>query len=128
MLQTPLTSKWELVSDADNENVSNGVHSTLASLPGGIDGRAVDPIPEWKRDAMKGNGEAMLYLGRCYEEGMLGLSVNMKQAVRWYRASADTGNPHGLDALGTCYCFGSGVGKNVSSVLVTLSSQGLPIS
>ena len=45
----------------------------------------------------------MVALGISYEEGKDGLSVDKKQAVKWYQKAAALGHPRGMLRLGLAY-------------------------
>ena len=50
--------------------------------------------------------------GRDYYKGRNGVAKDFKQAVFWYRKSADQGNAWGQCDLGHCYEKGLGVAKD----------------
>ena len=59
-------------------------------------------------EAAKGNVNAMLTLGRFYEQGV-GVSRNYTKAMEWYDKAAKAGQPEGYYNLGVCYEIGMGV-------------------
>ena len=67
-----------------------------------------DDIEELKQEAVNGNHAAQNTLGDCYFEGE-DVRKNYKEAVRWYRASAEQGNSCAQFSLGYCYYYGNGV-------------------
>ena len=67
-----------------------------------------DDIEELKQEAINGNHAAQNTLGDCYYDGE-DVRKNYKEAVRWYRASAEQGNSCAQFSLGYCYYLGNGV-------------------
>jgi TPR repeat protein len=59
--------------------------------------------------ALSGDAEAQFELGKNYETGRIGLPKDFAQAERWYRASANQGDPYAEASLGLLYQFGKGV-------------------
>ena len=59
--------------------------------------------------AFSADGQAAL--GKCYFEGK-GVTQDYKEAVKWYRKSADQGSADGQILLGWCYANGTGVSKD----------------
>ena len=59
--------------------------------------------------ALRGDAEAQFELGKNYETGRIGLPKDFAQAERWYRASANQGDPYAEASLGLLYQFGKGV-------------------
>ena len=57
------------------------------------------------------HGDWQFHLGECYYHGR-GLRKNYKEAIKYYRQSANQGSPSGQNALGSCYSRGHGVPKN----------------
>lgn len=55
--------------------------------------------------------EAQYHLGKMYEQGY-GVTKDYKEAVIWYRKSAEHGNPAGQYMLGYMYHKGLGGWKN----------------
>lgn len=47
-------------------------------------------------------------LGVCNELGK-GVEKNLKEAVKWYKLSADEGSSFGQYNLGWCYYYGQGI-------------------
>ena len=58
-------------------------------------------------EAEKGSGNAMLALGRFYEQGV-GVARNYTKAMEWYEKAAKAGQPEGYYNLGVCYEIGMG--------------------
>jgi TPR repeat protein len=89
-----------------------GAGSTLADMEAGIAaykrGDYVAAWAAWRPLASEGNAEAQYYLGHLYAEGE-GVTRDMGQAVRWFRAAAEQGEPYGQFALGYVYEHGQGV-------------------
>lgn len=69
-------------------------------------------------EAEKGNGNAMLTLGRFYEQGV-GTARNYTKALEWYGKAAAAGQAEGHYNVGVCYEVGMGavsdMGKAVQS-------------
>ena len=59
-------------------------------------------------EAGKGNADAMLNLGRFYEQGV-GIARNYTKALEWYEKSAKAGLAAGYYNVGVCYEIGMGV-------------------
>ena len=68
-------------------------------------------FPFAEKAATAGSVNAGLLLGRFYHFG-IGVPVNLKEAVRWYRQSADRGLEDGQRHLAYMYEFGLGVQKD----------------
>ncbi len=68
--------------------------------------------------AQKGDAEAQFELGKNYETGRIGLPKDLAQAERWYRASANQGDPFAEASLGILYQFGKGVTQDSVQALM----------
>ena len=68
--------------------------------------------------ALKGDAEAQFELGKNYETGRIGLPKDFVQAERWYRASANQGDPYAQASLGLLYQFGKGVHADLVQALM----------
>jgi len=68
--------------------------------------------------ALKGDAEAQFELGKNYETGRIGLPKDLVQAERWYRASAEQGDPYAEASLGLLYQFGKGVRADAVQALM----------
>lgn len=55
-------------------------------------------LPLFKESAKHGSGEAMVYIGYMYGQG-LGVTRDSAEAVRWYRKAADAGNKSAIKRL-----------------------------
>ena len=55
--------------------------------------------------------EAQFNLGLCYEKGR-GVEKDTREAVKWFRKSAEQGHADAQLALGYCYVIGEGVIQN----------------
>ena len=76
-----------------------------ASLPAwGFDG--ID-IPELKKQAEQGNPDAQSKLGVMYATGV-GMKMDKKEAVKWYKKSAGQSDPVGMWNLAFMYIKGEG--------------------
>lgn len=69
--------------------------------------------PPLRERAAKGDAEAQFLLGRNYEAGRSGLKKDPAEAARWYRLSAEQGDPWAQASLGLLYRFGKGVEKDL---------------
>ena len=65
----------------------------------------------FRKAAEKGDAEAQLNLGLCYDNGR-GVEKNNFEAAKWFRKSAEQGNVKAQFFLGMCYFSGVGVTKN----------------
>ena len=72
-----------------------------------------DPIiqKEVILDAKLGDAIAQYNLGLMYENGQ-GVPQDFKEAVKWYRKSAEQGDADAQSMVGVCYADGLGVAKN----------------
>lgn len=61
--------------------------------------------------AEKGNTDAQVMLGNCYENG-LGLGMSPQIACQWYALAAEQGNARAMAKLGYAYAVGNGVPMN----------------
>ena len=73
---------------------------------------AVALLPWLRYEAYRGSSLHALHgLGVCHEHG-LGVAVDEKAAVMWYRVAADQGHPRAQFNLANCYRYGEGVDNN----------------
>jgi TPR repeat protein len=68
-------------------------------------------VEHYRKMAETGNVEAQYKLARRYEEG-LGVSMDYKEAARWYLKAAKNGNAQAQHKLGIMYTLGKGVQKD----------------
>jgi len=66
--------------------------------------------------ARKGDAAAQLKLGEMYDLGE-GVPQDYKEAVKWYRLSAEQGNPAARFALAEMYKNGDGVPKDIQAAI-----------
>ncbi|MDA8959707.1 sel1 repeat family protein [bacterium] len=66
------------------------------------------PIELHRRDAQEGSAIAQILLGVRYYFGA-GVSIDYKEAVKWWRKAADQGDASAQFNLGLCYANGDGV-------------------
>jgi TPR repeat protein len=59
--------------------------------------------------AEQGDAAAQFMLGDIYDGGQYGVDENLSEAVKWFRLSAEQGNPEAADRLATRYDVGNGV-------------------
>ncbi len=67
------------------------------------------PRPSLRERAAKGDPEAQFNLAKNYEAGRGGLKRDYVEAERWYRRSAEQGDPFAQASLGLLFRFGKGV-------------------
>ena len=65
-------------------------------------------VPLFKKAAARGNTDAQLMLGKCYDFGY-GVRKDPAEAVVWYTKAAQAGNADAQINLASCYYFGAGV-------------------
>ena len=73
-------------------------------------------LTHFKKAAEKGDLDASVEVGICYEEGQ-GVEKNLKLAFKNYERAADKGHPRGMRHLGYCYFNGQGVTRDVYKAL-----------
>lgn len=71
---------------------------------------------EMLKRAEAGNAEEQHNLGKCYENGN-GVTVDYKEAVKWYRKAAEQGNSDSQCDLGFCCERGKGVTPDYKEAL-----------
>ena len=59
--------------------------------------------------ALKGDATAQLFVGNSYSVGFSGRAIDYKEAVKWYRLSAEQGKANAQANLGFMYDNGQGV-------------------
>ena len=74
-----------------------------------------------REKAEEGDGNAMHFIGTCYQFGTNGLAVEKAQARAWYERSAAAGYPEGIAAFGQCLLIGVGGPKEVVRVMVNVT-------
>lgn len=67
-------------------------------------------------EAEKGNGNAMLTLGRFYEQGV-GTARNYTKALEWYGKAATAGQAEGHYNMGVCYEVGMGAASDMGKAV-----------
>jgi TPR repeat protein len=67
-------------------------------------------------NAGKGQSQAMLNLGRLYEEG-IGVPRNFTKALEWYQKAADAGEKEAYMRLGLCYEIGMGAAADMGRAI-----------
>ena len=84
----------------------------LALLPmqafAGMTPKEVKAFEGFKALAERGDAEAQLNLGLCFDNGS-GVAKDQVQAVSWYRKAAEKGYAKAQYRLGFCYRYGLGV-------------------
>src|SRR5690606_12071513 len=61
---------------------------------------------------MKGNSQAMYYLGEYYYNGYGHIVVDFEEAFKWYMKAAEKGNIDAQYEVASCYYNGIGVERN----------------
>lgn len=74
-------------------------------------GERVRAIEAWRAQAEQGDGEASLFLGYIYSNG-LGVTADDRQAADWYRRAAEFGQPEAQYELALMYELGIGVERD----------------
>lgn len=69
-----------------------------------------------QESAKKKDPEALNALGYCYELG-LGTTINLAEAMRWYKRGAAAGNADAMHNVASLYVTGDGVPKDPKQVL-----------
>lgn len=77
---------------------------------------ATSRFPEWLRQAERGNPIGQLFVGRCYQEGLV-VERDATAAIDWLKKSADNGNSFAQVALAYGYSDGVGVERDLSESL-----------
>ena len=73
--------------------------------------QAAPNLDALKKKAENGDNRAAILVGHTYRDGK-GVKTDYKEALKWYRLSADTGNGDGLDNVGFMHLRGWGVPEN----------------
>ncbi len=92
VVDVKITKTWNKKGEISNPPCREGVQEL-------IDGLLLTP-------------EQMYFKGSDYYYGRNGVAKDFKQAVFWYRKSADQGNASAQNSLGYCYYKGHGVAKD----------------
>jgi len=64
-----------------------------------------------KKAAREGKSDAMVWLGKMYEDGK-GVGQDYSKAMEWYIKAANMGDPDAMNNMGAMYHEGKGIGKN----------------
>ena len=67
--------------------------------------------PDWLKDAEAGDPEAQYYAGFNYATGRY-VSLDLQEAMKWYRRAAQQGHVEAQHNLGYRYATGKGVARN----------------
>ena len=79
--------------------------------------RNEDIVVAYRKSAEMGNPEAMCFLGEWYQYGEKGLSVDIHEAFRWWKKSAEIGYYQAQYKIGDCYDFAKGVAEDKKEAL-----------
>lgn len=71
---------------------------------------------KWKKEAAEGKAEAQFELALMYERGN-GVTKDVAEAAKWYRAAAEQGFAKAQTNLGICYRNGEGVTRDYAEAL-----------
>jgi hypothetical protein len=63
--------------------------------------------------AAKQNGQSNYSIGKIYQEGLGGLTINVKEAIKYFEMACDAGSSSAFVDLGKIYAEGNGVTKNI---------------
>ncbi|MFM7844116.1 MAG: tetratricopeptide repeat protein, partial [Planctomycetota bacterium] len=78
---------------------------------------ATSRFPEWLKQAERGNPIGQLFVGRCYQEGLV-VEPDANVALEWLKKSANNGNSFAQVAIAFGYSDGiGGMERNVSESL-----------
>ena len=91
--------------------------ATAFQLPAQQTDAARKSFEKIKAKAEKGDAEAQLNLGLCYDKGE-GIAENESEAVKWYRKAAEQNIAKAQFYLGSCYGFGRGVSKDEKEAVI----------
>jgi len=80
--------------------------------------RRVAPLrySDWRARAESGNPIAQLFIGRCYQEGLV-VSEDAPAAIPWLEKSAGQGNSFAMHTLGLAFEIGKGVAQDRAKAL-----------
>ncbi|KAJ1450505.1 hypothetical protein M885DRAFT_571208 [Pelagophyceae sp. CCMP2097] len=81
------------------------------------------------KHVVDGNAEAQVVLAASYRDGLMGLTIDLKQAFRLYTLAAAQGSAEAQDELGRCYGSGHGVAMHLETAAQLhrrAADQGLP--
>jgi TonB family protein len=94
-----LEAKKAAALSAKGGNLNARYHlSLLLSAGAKSDAEREQALLVLRSAAELGHAQAQFDLGRCYERGK-GLQANLDEALRWYRKSADQGDPLAIQRL-----------------------------
>lgn len=71
-----------------------------------------------KERAARGDAEAQFNLAKMYETGRSGYKKDFAEAERWYRLSAEQGDPFAQASLAILFRFGKGVPQDLVQALM----------
>ncbi|MBM3877397.1 MAG: sel1 repeat family protein, partial [Verrucomicrobia bacterium] len=82
------------------------------AVVGGQEKADAEKMAELRRNAERGDAAAQFILALAYEKGLVGVTKDAAEAVKWYRKAAELGFPGAQLAVGTKYVLGEGVPKD----------------
>ena len=71
-----------------------------------------EKLVELRNKAEAGDAASAYHLGRAYDMGSMGLSVDASKAFDWYLRAANAGHAHAMGRVSTSYSYGKGVASN----------------
>ena len=74
-----------------------------------------------REKAEGGDGNAMHFIGTCYQFGATGFAIDKAQARAWYERSAAVRYPEGIAAFGQCLLLGVGGPKEIVRGMVNVT-------
>ena len=75
-----------------------------------------EAVKYYRQAAEKGNANAQLQLGYCYDKGK-GVQQNYEEAFKWFKKSAEQGDKIAQSNLAYCYSGGLGVTKDYTEAV-----------
>lgn len=105
----PNSLQGELAEYQRNLDIGNGSIVFLSQ-------HATSRFPQWLKEAERGNPIGQLFVGRCYQEGLV-VAPDSKVATEWLKRAADNGNSFAQLALGFGYSDGTVGERNLPESL-----------
>jgi hypothetical protein len=105
----PNSLQGELAEYQRNLDIGNGSIVFLSQ-------HATSRFPQWLKEAERGNPIGQLFVGRCYQEGLV-VAPDSKAAIEWLKRAADNGNSFAQLALGYGYSDGTAGERNLPESL-----------
>ena len=71
-----------------------------------------EAMPSCRKAAKQGHAASQMILGMAYFDGLMGVSKDKSEAVRWWRMAAEQGHDRAQNKLALAYSRGEGVEEN----------------